>query len=560
MSSLRVVVGAVVIGAALTLESALVGDWADEKHLTRGHAISADGTMWANVVGGDLRLAGVDSGKRTSFPAKELRATKLVFSFDGKALATDRHDGTIVIVEVATGRTRLTLSGHEGTEVKGLAFSRNGRFLASAAPVSTNPVILWDLGTGDAITQFASYGAGLAFSPDSRFLAHSRSEGVSLWDIKSRTVKAELPIKGVTSLAFDDAGRVLAAAGNKLVTLFDVERLKVIDRFQTPNDVQGLVFFPGGSDIVIGSGSKAFLWRYASNQFKTIEVADRNHGLRCIGVSSDGKLLTTDGLLAKWDVAMVPWRHADEARLEGQKKQQEAIAQNEKDLEEIPERIRKARTLGAADDIPTSLSDAHEKFKKDSLWRDKVINELKESLTSDSDDIRDKAARCISTIPEKVVTDLMLDACMKGKTYSAKFLDALNQRINRPHPAPLSIEQQRAIVPYLLECLSNPKFKQEEPHVMLMKIRDPRIAPAIFAILEKHKDLVELDIPDVSKARQACRVLPYSLNNAELGYPTTEDMWRTDPRRASELWLAWYKLNGSKLIWSDKTLMYTFKR
>src|SRR5439155_27014860 len=66
---------------------------------------------------------------------------ELAFSAGGRLLASS--DGQVVhLWEVATGKEIRTFRGHRG-EIRSLAFSANGRRLASASTDST--VLIWDL-------------------------------------------------------------------------------------------------------------------------------------------------------------------------------------------------------------------------------------------------------------------------------------------------------------------------------------------------------------------------------------------------------------------------------
>jgi WD40 repeat protein len=71
---------------------------------------------------------------------------------------------------------RRTLKGHKG-EVDAVAFSKDGRWMASAGPTAKEnvyEVILWDARTGKVKQTFSGLTGwvhGLAFSPDGKTLA-----------------------------------------------------------------------------------------------------------------------------------------------------------------------------------------------------------------------------------------------------------------------------------------------------------------------------------------------------------------------------------------------------
>jgi WD40 repeat protein len=111
--------------------------------------------------------------------------TSLAFSDDGRTLASASHaDRTPVLLDVAAGRPRKWLRGHTGL-VQCVAFAPGGRAVASAATDGT--VRLWDVATGHEHAALRRDGLDvrvIAFSPDGSTLAAGGIEpAVWVWDV-----------------------------------------------------------------------------------------------------------------------------------------------------------------------------------------------------------------------------------------------------------------------------------------------------------------------------------------------------------------------------------------
>jgi WD40 repeat protein len=161
--------------------------------------------------------------------------TSLAFSPDGKTLASSSADGTVRLWEVKTGQPLgQALSGHSSL-VLTVAFSPDGRTLASGGADQT--IILWDVsnfkGRTDRPLAYALTGhqgevSSVTFSPDGQRLASGSEDGlVILWDVATQQPLGLPLVNGdrVWRVAFSPDDKTLASAGRNdgTILLWDVD-------------------------------------------------------------------------------------------------------------------------------------------------------------------------------------------------------------------------------------------------------------------------------------------------------------------------------------------------
>ena len=110
----------------------------------------------------------------------------LSLSRDGKTLVVAAGDGTIRLIDMATGVVQRTLTGHTNMVYRAI-FSPDEKLLASSSRDLTARI--WDVSTGRELQQFNGFRCSVKaveFSPDGRTLGASGNDGMlKLWDVRT---------------------------------------------------------------------------------------------------------------------------------------------------------------------------------------------------------------------------------------------------------------------------------------------------------------------------------------------------------------------------------------
>lgn len=235
--------------------------------------------------------------------------TAIVFTPDGKTFATGSVDTFVKLWDAQTGRLKGTFQTTDQRDIRTLAFSSTGKYLAIASPYE---VEILDIVTGRKLplknNRESCVITCVAFLSNDQVLAVSHHGGAGI-DLRALNDKNFTKIKRIP-IGMPDKVEV-SPNGKWIACDYDVEVWEVATgkrriSVETKESVTAIKFCPDNKTLATASclmderrkkflGGSITLWNLASGK-KKATLLGHNDDITCIDFSPDGRMMVTGSL------------------------------------------------------------------------------------------------------------------------------------------------------------------------------------------------------------------------------------------------------------------------
>jgi len=232
--------------------------------------------------------------KQTGFTKTDNGLESSALSPDKKTFAFGMSNGTMELRQIKDGRLFHRLSIKHSEPVKNMAFSADGKTLASVG--TGNSINLWELQNGspeNTIKEDSEELWDIAFSINGEILASASIDGtVRLWQVSDKTLLRTLTghTGPVWKICFSPNGKVLASASSdKTVRLWQVHTGRLLSALKGHGrSVDCIAYSPDGTILASGSRDKTLrLWQTDDGALLH-NISNFNGDVNSVAVAPDG--------------------------------------------------------------------------------------------------------------------------------------------------------------------------------------------------------------------------------------------------------------------------------
>ncbi len=187
----------------------------------------------------------------------------------------------------------------EAKSAESVAFSPDGRILASVVTTASARVRLWQVSDGALLHDLDAYARRLVFSPDGEVLAAVNNSSAALFSVEDGSLIRRLPEQGILGFfAFSPDGKTLAVGSylpgdreQQTVRLWRVPDAAPLCTLS--HHARHIAFSPDGQILISGSDDHAVrIWRVADGAL--LHTLQRHwRGGDSVAFSPDGRTLAS---------------------------------------------------------------------------------------------------------------------------------------------------------------------------------------------------------------------------------------------------------------------------